>query len=77
MIAGASVRERARTRRDGASREERLAQLRGAVGAFASTLASRQTAASAQLRDGQPLLAICPLPRALAALVVSPPASAQ
>jgi undecaprenyl-diphosphatase len=70
VIAGASVLEGARTRRDGATHEERLAQLAGAVSAFASTLAVARLLRR-QLRDGQALWPYALYRAALAALVVS------
>lgn len=70
VIAGASVLEGARTRRGGATREERLAQLTGAVSAFASTLAVARLL-QRQLRDGQPLWPYALYRAVLAALVVS------
>jgi undecaprenyl-diphosphatase len=70
VIAGASVLEGARTARDGATREQRLAQLTGALGAFASTLAVARLFRR-QLRDGQPLWPYALYRAVLAALVVS------
>jgi undecaprenyl-diphosphatase len=70
VIAGASALEGVRTRRDGATREQRLAQLTGAVSAFASTLAVARLL-QRQLRDGQPLWPFALYRAALAALVVS------
>jgi undecaprenyl-diphosphatase len=70
VIAGASVLEGTRTRHDGATREERLAQLTGAVSAFASTLAVARLLRR-QLRDGQPLWPYALYRAVLAALVIS------
>ena len=75
VIAGASVLEGARARRDGVTREQRLAQLTGAVGAFASTLAVARLL-KRQLRDGQPLWPYA-LYRALLATLVVLRSSAQ
>jgi undecaprenyl-diphosphatase len=70
VIAGASVLEGARTRRAGATREQRVAQLVGGLSAFASTLAVARLLGR-QLRDGQRLWPYALYRAALAALVVS------
>jgi len=70
VIAGASVLEGARRSRAGVTREERLAQLTGAVSAFASTLAVARLLRR-QLREGQPLWPYALYRAVLAALVVS------
>jgi undecaprenyl-diphosphatase len=69
VIAGASVLEGARTRRNGTTREQRLAQLTGAASAFASTLAVARLL-KRQLRDGQALWPYALYRAVLAALVV-------
>ncbi len=69
VIAGASVLEGARGGSDGATRAERLAQLTGALSAFASTLAVARLL-KRQLRDGQALWPYALYRAVLAALVV-------
>jgi undecaprenyl-diphosphatase len=70
VIAGAAMLEGAHTRRANVTRDLRLAQLAGAVSAFASTLAVARLLRR-QLRDGQPLWPFALYRAALAALVVS------
>ena len=70
VIAGASVLEGARTRRAGATPEQRVAQLVGGLSAFASTLAVARLLRR-QLREGQRLWPYALYRGALAALVVS------
>jgi undecaprenyl-diphosphatase len=70
VIAAASVLEGARTRRAGATREQRVAQLVGGLSAFASTLAVARLLRR-QLREGQRLWPYAIYRAALAALVVS------
>ncbi|HTC72976.1 MAG TPA: undecaprenyl-diphosphate phosphatase [Solirubrobacteraceae bacterium] len=75
VIAGAAALEAAHTRSADVPREQRLAQLAGAVSAFATTLAVARVLRR-QLRDGQPLWPYALYRAALAALVV-PRSSAQ
>jgi undecaprenyl-diphosphatase len=70
VIAGAGALEAAHARRSDVTREERSAQLAGALGAFASTLAVARLLRR-QLRDGQPLWPFALYRAALAALVAS------
>jgi undecaprenyl-diphosphatase len=70
VIAGAGALEAAHARRADVTREARLAQLAGAVSAFASTLAVARLLRR-QRRDGQPLWPFALYRAALAALVVS------